>query len=719
MRDSDSGIGRRAQDTHEATLVTEGAGPSRGIIFQAKGVGMRRGESPLQLPPCPGPRPAAIRKPPSIRDCAWAKDRSGASSCPRYSCFVLLAILVMTATLLVTPALLLTRLDPWRRDHFTLDEDLQRSRDHSVHPCDDFYRHVCTRWNRDHLQGYTSPLDKYEVLFDAHVIKRHLLRRIPQHPVRAQDKASALLLKCLSRRGRESSWTLQKFLLELGLSWPQKSPASRLQLLGTLVKSSLHFGIPLFWAFFVGRHPSQPNQNIIYTTFDERSIEWMVHFEWLLHYGKQGAYLRRCAEIVGGTGQSYSSMIHAVTTTHYDITKQINLFYDPVAIPAYLDLSDPELRRAVNGHLADNSQLWPDDKIVNLQPDLFAELNATHFSENNFAENFMLYLGAYTVWLFSPYVSNYLTKRMLEDIGLASLEQSFRNHMCMQALELTLPLAKWKVEYDGPGNKIYTWKLLHLTTLSVNQLGTVYGDPFRKLFSTVMSRIAVNAWNMTLTWDILDRAYAYVPFHAKAGFFDMYIRIRMAGIRMLKKSLQQPRLTVIYAPGIATYRLYRMLVAREVVIANYLRTPPLFDLRHPLPVLAAFVATLICREVVVLGRFILYYNEHFEHDLANPIFRKLGLLLEDMRRYEALVERSGFFAYDLQREWRELNAVSLALLFASNIPHLPEAQTFAKVAEEAATADFRPTFRDIPEDQVYFLLSCFAECGRDNNFQVR
>ncbi|XP_070396749.1 uncharacterized protein [Dermacentor albipictus] len=678
---------------------------------------MRRGQSPLQLPPCPRPRPAPVPKPPAIRRCAPVKDTSGASSCPRYSCFVLLAVLFTTATLLATPALLLTRLDPWRRDHFTLDEDLQHSRDYSVHPCDDFYRHVCSSWNRYHPQGYWSPLAKYQRLFDAQVIKRHLLRHIPKHPVRAQDKASALLVKCLSQRGRESSWTLEKFLLELGLSWPRKTSASRPQLLGTLVKSSLHFGMPIFWAFFVGRHPSHPNRNIIYTTFDDRTIDWVVQLEWLIRSGKHGAYLRRCAEIVGGTGQSYSSMIHSVTTTHFDIGLLIKFLWNPVAVPAYLDLSDPELRRALNGHLADDSQLWPEDEIVNLQPRLFAELNATYLSHNNFTENFELYLGAYTVWLLLPYVSNYLTTRMLEDIGLASFERSFRHHKCMQALEVTLPLAKWKVEYGGTGDKTYTWKMLRLTTLSFNQLGTVYGDAFRNLFSTIASRLAVNEWNMTLTWDTLDSAYAYVPFHAKAGFFDLYIRICMAGIRIFKKSLQQPRLTVIHTPGIATSRLYRILVAREVVIENFLRTPPLFDLRHPLPVLAAFVATLICKEVIVLGRLILYHDEHFKHDLANPIFRQLQLLVTDLGHYDALLKRSGVLANYLPRERQELKAASYAALIASNIPRLPEAQTFARAAKEATAADRRLTFRGFPEDQLYFLVRCFSECGGDKIFQ--
>ncbi|KAH7976790.1 hypothetical protein HPB52_019641 [Rhipicephalus sanguineus] len=159
--------------------------------------GMRRRRSSVKLTPRPRP---PVEQPPTVRPgTPVLKDTSRAASCPRYSCFVLPAALVTATTLLATPALLLKRLDPWQRDQFTLDDDLQRSLNYSVHPCDDFYQHVCSHWDRDVYRGYWSPAQKYEHLFHGQVIKRHLLRHIPKNPVSARDKASALLLKCLSR----------------------------------------------------------------------------------------------------------------------------------------------------------------------------------------------------------------------------------------------------------------------------------------------------------------------------------------------------------------------------------------------------------------------------------------------------------------------------------------------------------------------------------------
>ncbi|KAL1475980.1 hypothetical protein MTO96_036878 [Rhipicephalus appendiculatus] len=491
--------------------------------------------------------------------------------------------------------------------------------------------------------------------------------------MRAQDKASALLLKCLSRRGRESLGTLRNILRELGLPWPQKTPASRRDVLDTLVKSSLHFGIHVFWAFFVGRHPSRPNENVIYTTLDERAIEWISTFERLIQLRQHHAYLWRCAEIVGGTGHSYSRMIDAVTAAHSLIAQQVHLNWNPVGRPEFQEVRDPELRRALNGHLADDSQLWPGDKIVNLQPELFDEFNATHFSEANLPENFKLFLGAYVVWLFSPYASSYLTKGMLEDMGLASRHQRYQHHKCTQALRDIVPLVQWKTEHGDHDSRLYTWKLLDLTTLSVRRLEKVYGDAFGAYFSEVVSRVGVNAWNMTLTWELLDSVYSYVPFDGAAGFLDLYIRT-----------------------------LYRLLVAREAVVPNHLRTPPLFDLRHPLAVLVALVATVICKELVVLGRFILYFDENFMHDPTHPIYHQLASLLWDLHTYALTLESNHLVRRYTRREYRELLAASFGGHIANAITTLPEAQSW--MAEEKAicnvalptVAAFRRAFKCEP-----------------------
>ncbi|XP_075526365.1 uncharacterized protein LOC142558091 [Dermacentor variabilis] len=404
-------------------------------------------------------------------------------------------------------------------------------------------------------------------------------------------------------------------------------------------------------------------------------------------------------------------MIEAVTVAHTDIAQLALRLWDPHAVPAFLDLGDSELRRALNGHLADDSQFWPEDKIVNLQPKLFAQLNATHFSHNNFTENFKLFLGAYAVWLLSPYASRYLTTCMLEDMGLAAYERSYWHHKCMLTLEETLPLAKWKLEKDVPVDKVYTSKMMHLAKRSVNALNALYGDAFENYIAGAMAGVVVNARNMTLTWHMLDRTYAYVPFDTRAGLFDLYIRICTAGMSILKKSLRHPRQTALHAPGIATYGLYRILVAREVVVPSYLRALPLFHARHPLPALVALIGSRMLKQMATLGRFILLHDENFGRQNP-PIFSQLGMLFSDLQRYQLMVNNSGYLDDHYAHETRELMVAGWATRLASSIPRLPEARAIAKATGAANSRDGRRrSFGGVPEDQLYFLLACFTHCG--------
>ncbi|KAK8761303.1 hypothetical protein V5799_027430 [Amblyomma americanum] len=508
--------------------------------------------------------------------------------------------------------------------------------------------------------------------------------------------------------GRKNTWTLPKLLLELGLPWSLKSTASRAELLGILVKSSLHFGIHVFWTFYIGPHLLRPYKGTIYTTLDERCIEWIRDIELIIARGRHREYLRRCAEIVGGTGQPYSTMIDEVTVAHRRIARQVHLLWDPYAVPAFLKLSDPELRRALNGHLPDDSQLWPQDEIVNMQPQLFRELNTTYLSNANFTEGFKLFLSACVVSVFTPFVSHYLTASMLADIGWANMERSHRYDKCLDALEFMMPLAKWQIEHDTQGGKKNTWRMLRLAVLSFNDLHRVYGSAFKTLFSAVMERVSSNAHNMSMSCSMMDRAYAYVQIDTSAGFFDSFLKVSSRAVHDFKKLMRKPEPTTLHAPGISSIYEYRILVAREIIVPNFLTTPPLFDERRPMSLHAAVVGAVICRQITILARFVFYYGVDFLHDPMTPVYHDLRSLVNDLGRYEAMANANGFLPDQTRCETRNLMVDGWAARLASSIPRVSEAEAAGAETEQAPE---RQTYCGIPVDQLFFLASCFTHCG--------
>ncbi|KAK8760964.1 hypothetical protein V5799_027768, partial [Amblyomma americanum] len=415
-------------------------------------------------------------------------------------------------------------------------------------------------------------------------------------------------------RGEEK---IRAYLRELDLPWPSSTEATRPQLLDILVRASLQFGMPVVWAFYVGRHPSRPSENTIYMTLEPRCIEWIRDIEALLARGKADDYLRRCAEIVGGLGQSYSTMIRDVLDTHFDIADLVRAFWSDTAVPQFHNLNDPDLRRAVNGYLPDESQLWPADEIVNLQPELFARLNATLLSKEGLRKGFKVFLGAHIVWMLSPMLSRYLTSAMLADMGLGSSEENHRILKCIQALEAMTPMVKWQMNLGAQEDTTITWNIMRLILRSISAWARVYGEATENQVLGAMAGVVINAFNMTSTWDMIDKAFIYLPNKTDSSFFNAYRRAAEVTVAFFKQSLRQPEHSIYHVPGICMVRLYRLLVGRELILENYLTSSPLYKPWYPKSVPAAIAGTRLAEQIYEILWFTFYYNDRYQAAICN------------------------------------------------------------------------------------------------------
>ncbi|KAK8780872.1 hypothetical protein V5799_017786 [Amblyomma americanum] len=581
------------------------------------------------------------------------------------------------------------------RECLMLYADVRRSADPSVSPCDDFHRHVCAGWTR-----LNTPLEAYKQR--ASLIIRNAVLLQPSGPTghSARDKAHRLFVRCLSHAASED--LLRSFLQRLKLGWPlQAGTVSRVDFLDTLVGSSLDYGVPSLW-----------------------SMAWIAHVLRLVRRRRARLYLRRCAEIIGGTGQSYEKMIQKVLRMHTALSRDIYTHYGfPDA--QYVNLSDVDMRVAMNRHLPDSSQLWPKDEMLVLHLQLFRRFLDGYTSSEEARSRAQLYIGAYVVWYLSPLASQYLTRHLMADLGLADEADGYKAARCFDAIAGLMPLAVWKMMHAMINE--------HETAAMFEVFGEVrnalYDATRRTDVSTAedmrlaMNDVSLNAFNMSVTWETVEQAYHYVPM-MKGSFLSMYLTVASAGMATYKDSHRNSASDVRYLPIITLSELYRMLVLREVGVPVHLAIPPLFHSSFPVHLKMAVLGKYIAFNFGLMFYYIFYRTASFKlvpFDLvrysnkeqfteillsARPVLLSLSL---HPSHYVPLVIHSYV-----------LDAIQRTSFFQSDSAQEPSEGAYPPADNDGQLvmgqgSELRPV-RSLQElspwelHRLFYLVSCFAHC---------
>ncbi|XP_065301949.1 uncharacterized protein [Dermacentor albipictus] len=652
-------------------------------------------------------------------------DSSSTGSVLHYSAFVALVASLMSASLLVTPAVLLRVLGSagCGARCFSLEEDLLASINHSVHPCDDFYRHVCGGWESVRKRRHDVPLFKYRRYADRQVISTLLGRTVPRAPKSALDKAAVFLLQCLGQGMHEGTSDMKQFLRQLGLKWPNPSASSRADLLRSMIRASLGVGLPLLWGFHVGRDPLLPaRQNALYITLDKRVLSWMKDVLKLAQRGRLRLYLRRCAEVVGGAGQSYALMISDVAAIHKELATQIRDLWDEHSPPAYQALNDSELRLAINSELPDDSQLWYHDALVNLQPRLYEAFDRDQLmGDDGRRKRLKLWLGAYAVWRVAPFASRFLFFSLLDDIGKRSGAQvPYVVRACVKSVDLVMPLVVWKIQTDTVPDVTPAFMALRSVRESMRVLLAAYGPNTAARVLPATRFMSVNALNMSVTWPVLDAIYSFLPVKADGSYFRVLCNAATTTVRFFTRSLRQPKSNVYHVAGVAPLRTYRLLVARELVVKDFLLRPPLTEDRHPPAVLAAVLGTTIAQQIFALLSTLLFYNDRFEPVAPADLDPELIAIKADLARYRLLLANRRSELGTLRvSEIRLLTTLSLAATAASHAASVLEARRPGAAWLGATTGHGgNATFAGVPRDKLFFLMNCFPSCGHSGRERI-
>ncbi|KAL3224711.1 hypothetical protein MRX96_049441, partial [Rhipicephalus microplus] len=180
------------------------------------------------------------------------------------------------------------------------------------------------------------------------------------------------------------------------------------------------------------------------------------------------------------------------------------------------------------------------------------------------------------------------------------------------------------------------------------------------------------------------------------SYFRVLTRATTSSVRFFVRSLHRPKSNVYHVAGVAPIRTYRLLVARELVVKDFLLRPPLTEERHPPSVLTAN-----------LGNTNGTADELSRADLSPE---QIAIEAEVQRFSSLLASTTSGLGILRLSEIRLLTTMSLGAAAASHAASALEAARLRLAAEMRADGG-NAMFGGIPRDKLFFLAACFPSCG--------
>ncbi|KAH9376973.1 hypothetical protein HPB48_007987 [Haemaphysalis longicornis] len=376
-------------------------------------------------------------------------------------------------------------------------------------------------------------------------------------------------------------------------------------------------------------------------------------------------------------------------------------------------MKDRELRWALNSHLPDDSQLWPNHEVIDMQPGLFAALDKTFLlSENNRAK-FVQYLGAYMVWLLSPIASDYLASSLLDDLGYSGPYFGVRYKLrrvaedCFYNIYALLPAASWKLQADLTPGRHYGHRVLSMVKKSMIEMMAAYSEAFAAKAKPIISLLGLNVLNMSISDELLDSIYDFVPVSdLQQGYYSLYRAVARAVVAQHKQSLRSPRDSFVHLTGVSAQRVYRLLVTREVIMPYSYMAPPMADPGHPIAVVVAAIGNSLGEHMLTLLQLVFLSDERFQAYSWDRNSEEIAPLREDIDKFALLLRRYApakqLTLTEVEDMARRSMAADAAFLALADLP----------AGSEACEEESRVTaFLKFDLDRLFFILTCYTKCG--------
>ncbi|XP_065310786.1 neprilysin-1-like [Dermacentor albipictus] len=403
---------------------------------------------------------------------------------------------------------------------------IRESIEPSIAPCHDFYKYACSGADSNH---YAKARDSVSISV------LHSISALPTTSGQSSVEKAAILLRNCMKLVHERPEDIDKIKTVLsagGFTFPQMPTTSVYFIVRGIVDINLNIGIGPLFRLTAGHNLRLGRGYMLYFAPSYHIVPFVKFLQQLQLANTLDVYVRRCAEVIGERGMSYSRVIRAIQT----VNRQFSHLPENDALNAQVKMSSQypltEFWFSLSKILGKKFQSLQNVRTTCLVVDgEYAEF----LSQNVFASldpiKISAYVGLYIVWFLSRLASYSLAYSTTVANYTDSLKDLWPR--CFSDVRQLMPFAAERLylkdhleRSDIEHVQDMVQRISHSARNFVTSLHNAsQGSETRMV--TKIEALRVIPYTFTTTNDIveLDRLYAHVPDQKDANYLDNYLHL--------------------------------------------------------------------------------------------------------------------------------------------------------------------------------------------------
>ncbi|XP_077553636.1 neprilysin-2-like [Haemaphysalis longicornis] len=423
----------------------------------------------------------------------------------------------------------------WRQ--YDYGEEVLKSIDTAVEPCEDFYRFVCGRWNNSH-PGHENEFTRlYTDLVAAAIQKLALSRQRDMRQLTVVEYAGEALRYCLMTYvlKLDDLTPFHTVLQEYPFTWPRIELGVRFDILDLAVSLALKWGVPVLFDMEVTTDLRTDNNMVLRLARSDPLQDWIG--QWFQKGGPNMWAMTLPRTFDPNVDHAFitervleacvQALMLLITGKTQDVSKPAYVTIGDVESITRLRMTSERWMATINRHLPEGVQVRYDSEMHLLDENFLENIAefVNYFESSNKEDSVAILVG----WVLSYHMAPALTYRIFKDYKNT---QSMAVHYCLQLVsEIAVYPLNWFLTEQSVSQE--DWNTTRVLLGDVHDAMAQYFDWMdpdtrqRALSRLRVIRHVIAYPTVDSTREQLETRYSYLRETVKPPFGVAYIRTKL------------------------------------------------------------------------------------------------------------------------------------------------------------------------------------------------